>query len=40
MFLWRIYVDGNNKMYSGLHVKCPIFFPTLTKFGVSGRIFT
>jgi hypothetical protein len=25
MFLWGIYVTGNNKMYLGLHVKCPTF---------------
>jgi len=24
MFLWQMYVAGNNKTYVGLHVKCPM----------------
>jgi hypothetical protein len=27
MLSCQIYVDGNNKMYLDLHVKCPIFLP-------------
>ena len=27
-------VAGNNKTYFGLHVKCPISFPDLTKFWI------
>jgi hypothetical protein len=25
MFLWRVYIPGNNKSYWGIHVKCPIY---------------
>jgi len=24
MFLWQMYVAGNNTTYVGLHVKCPM----------------
>ena len=27
MLLWQTYVAGNNKMYIGVHVKCPLFLP-------------
>jgi hypothetical protein len=34
-FLWRIYVAGNNKTYSGLHEKCPIFLSDFNYVGES-----
>ena len=27
MILWQIYVAGSNKLYVGLHVRCPMLHP-------------
>jgi hypothetical protein len=32
ILLWQIHMAGDNRMYLGNRVKCPTFFPTLTKF--------
>jgi len=37
--LWRFYVAGNNETFLILHVKCPIFYPILTKYGRARQIF-
>jgi len=31
MLLWGIYVIDNNKMYLGLHVKCPTFLSSFNE---------
>jgi hypothetical protein len=36
--VWRLIVT-DNKLYSGLHVKCPILCLILTTFGISRQIF-
>ena len=39
MLLWRIYVVGNNRTYLGLRVKCPIFWPDVTRFVIYRQAF-
>ena len=40
ILLWQIHIAGDNRMYLGHHVKCPKFFPTLTKvFEFLGRFY-
>ena len=39
IILWLIYVAGNNNTYAVLHVKCQMFCPISTKFGISWQIF-
>jgi hypothetical protein len=36
MFLWQIYVAGNNKTHLGLHVKC-LIFSDFNEIWVSGQ---
>jgi hypothetical protein len=37
--LWRFNIAGNNKIYFGVHVKCPMFLPDFNQIWICSQIF-